>query len=413
MTVYLLALGAALLFGIGSVVQQRVAFVAPPGKSLRPSLLLWLVRQPLWLAGVGTALVGNVLSGTALGMGSVALVQPLLVARLVFALPLSAVWMRQRLTRRDWLGMLATACGLGTFIAVGAPEASTGGDTPWWQWLLVAGVIGILTGALVVLARRLAPAREAPILGAGAGMLFALQAGLTQTAVGSFLNDGFLALLLNWATYAVVLTAVLGTLLAQSAYGMAPLAASYPALAAVEPLAGIGIGVGILGTVLTVGVLPVSVYAAALAVMTAGIYLLATSPLVTGQQKAVDVRRTEERIAETERRLGDDLQHLETLVARLRQEREVGKPASAKAGRDLRESDDWLAGIGTRFEHLADLNVECETPATTDGESRENKPMQALAQYHRDNRRRERQLRARAERVRSAAEEERRAVRPR
>lgn len=309
--VYLLALGAALLFGVGSVVQQRVAFEAPPGKSLRPSLLLWLVRQPMWLLGVGTGVVGNLLSGYALGIGSVALVQPLLVSRLLFAIPLSAVWSKQRLAGRDWLGVLATAGGLGAFIALGHPRPGPEVGPPLWRWLVAIAAAAVAVGVLIVLSRRIRPVRAAPLLGAGAGILFGLQSGLTSTAVRHFLDGGITGLLLNWTTYVVIVTAVSGTLLAQSGYEMAPLTASYPALAAVEPLTGVGLGVGVLGGTLALGSLPLAVEVVGLAVMVVGIYLLATSRLVTAQADAIRERADTERESRIEETLTHELTKIE------------------------------------------------------------------------------------------------------
>ncbi len=341
--VYLLALGAALLFGLGSVVQQRVAFEAPPGKSLRPSLLLWLVRQPLWLAGVGTAVVGNVLSGTALGLGSVALVQPLLVSRLLFALPVSAAWMRQRLRGRDWLGALATAGGLGLFIAIGHPHQPDTTSPGLRSWLIALGAIAVLVALLVLGSRKLSAVRRAPMLGAGAGILFGLQAGLTHTAVRHFIDSGVLALLTSWSTYAVAAAAVLGTLLNQSAFEMAPLTASYPTLAAVEPLAGIGLGIGLLGGNLAAGPLPLTGEALGLAVMTGGIYLLATSPLVTGQASSIRRREEEEEAYRIEDRLQQELSRLSRMLEEgPRRELPEGAGARGKAARELDRVDDLL-----------------------------------------------------------------------
>lgn len=321
--VYVLALGAALLFGIGSVVQQRSASQAPPNFSLSLRLLLWLVRQPLWLVGVATAVLGNLLSGSALAIGSVALVQPLLVTRLLFALPLAAAWMRQRIPRRDLLAALAAALGLAAFIVAGRPQQLDDASPSGLTWGIAIALIAIPAIALVSVARTLSVARKAPLLGAGAGLLFGLQAGLMQTAVRAFTDSGLIAVLLSWSTYAVVVTAVGGTLLAQSAYEMAPLTASYPALAAVEPLAGIGIGVGVLSGSLRLSPVYLAVGVVGLAVMTGGIYLLATSSLVTGQLDVLDRKqeegealRTEEDIDREISRLGRDLASLGTSQSR-------------------------------------------------------------------------------------------------
>ncbi|WP_422770445.1 DMT family transporter [Plantactinospora sp. WMMC1484] len=282
---YLLALVAAALFGVGASVQQRVAAEAPDESVLHLSLLWYLVRQPLWLVGVATALIGNLFAGSALGMGGVALVQPLLVARLIFALPLAARWNRRSLHRREWLGAVAVIAGLAAFMVAGRPSPGENGvdsDGSVPRWLLTGGTVAAITAGLVLIARRLRPNSEAPVLGAGAGMLFALQSGLTSMAVSRFGRDGLLALLTTWPTYAVVGTAVAGTLLAQSAYKLAPLPASYPPLAATEPLAGIAIGLSLLGGTLVVTPAAVAVQALGLAVMTVGVFVLASSSLVTG-----------------------------------------------------------------------------------------------------------------------------------
>lgn len=308
--VYVLALGAALLFAVGSVVQQRSASEAPPNFSLSLRLLLWLVRKPLWLVGVGTAIVGNVLSGSALALGSVALVQPLLVTRLLFALPLAAALVRQRIPNRDLLGAAAAAIGLGTFVVAGHPQQLAQASPSALTWGLAIGSLGALTIVLVVIAKSLRPARQAPVLGVGAGLLFGLQAGLMQTAVHHFTDGGVSGVLLTWSTYAVIVTAVAATLLAQSAYEMAPLTSSYPALAAVEPLAGIGIGVGVLSGSLRMSAGYLAAEVVGLAVMTVGTVLLANSSLVTGQEDVMERKQKEGAALRSEDELRTAMTHL-------------------------------------------------------------------------------------------------------
>lgn len=395
MGVYLLALGAALLFGLGSVIQQRVASVAPPGKSLRPGLLLWLVRQPVWLAGLGTGIVGNVLSASALGMSSVALVQPLLVARLLFALPLAAVWVRQRLSLRDWGGMLATAGGLAIFIALGRPRESGTVHPGLLQWAVVIALIVGLTAALVVFARRLGPAREATMLGAGAGMIFALQSAFTHSAVGGLFGGNFFAFLANWTIYAVAVAAITANLLNQSAFEMAPLTASYPALAAVEPLAAIGIGIGIFGTTLTSGVLPLSIGAAALGGMTLGIYLLATSPLVTAQRGTMQHRQAEDIVAEIEGEIDRDLHRLQSAVEWLERCRAVEPPTERPAAirARLERIDTVLPQLDAALDRLAACGRQAaeearKEAASTRGAGREGSGATALSTQQKADRRR-------------------------
>jgi drug/metabolite transporter (DMT)-like permease len=278
--VYVLAIGAAALLGVAAAIQQRAAFRAPPGTALHLRLLWYLARQPLWLSGIATALVGNALSAFALGLGGVTLVEPLLVTSLLFALPVSAIWNRYRLGRREWAGAFAVIIGLAAFLVAGQPRAGTRTDAPIWQWALAGASIGGITIGLVALARRLRPQQEATVLGIGAGMLFGLQSALTSTVVERLIGRGLLAMLLHLTPYLVVVVALLGTLLAQSAYELAPLSVSYPSMAAVEPLAGIAIGIGVLGARLRVTPLVLSVHIVGLAVMTAGVYALAGGRLL-------------------------------------------------------------------------------------------------------------------------------------
>lgn len=84
--VVVLALGAAALFGASSVLMHTQARAAPADRALKPSLLVHLVQQPAWLAGIGTQLLGFALLATALEMGSLSLVQAIIPAGLLLAL---------------------------------------------------------------------------------------------------------------------------------------------------------------------------------------------------------------------------------------------------------------------------------------------------------------------------------------
>ncbi|MGC9665301.1 DMT family transporter [Planosporangium sp. 12N6] len=275
-----MAVFAAALIGIGTAIQQRAAARAPSGTELHWRLLGYLLRQRLWLVGLAVAVTGNIITGVALGLGGVTLVEPLTVTGLLFALPVAAVWSRYRLGSREWAAALAVVVGIVLFLFAGEPRPGNRTDVPLWRWALAAGAIELLTAALVRLARRLRPQQEASVLGLGAGMLFGLQAALTSTAVRRLWRDGPAAVLLSWTPYAVVAVAAIGMLLAQSAYKLAPLSVSYPAAAAAEPLAGIAIGIGVLDGALRVTPLALVAEVAALAVMTAGVCTLAATHLV-------------------------------------------------------------------------------------------------------------------------------------
>lgn len=311
MLVYVFALAAAVLFAAGSVVQQRAAAQAPPQDVMSLRLLLWLVRRRLWLIGVVTALVGNAFSATALGRGGVAVVEPLLATRLLFVIPMVALWSRRLPARRDLLAAAVTAAGLAVFIVAGHPTSpESTAHTSGVTWAVGIGAAGGLAVAFAVAGRRLPALRRAPLLAGGAGILFGLQATLTSDA--DRLIGRPLTLLATWVPYAVIVVAITGTLFVQSAYELAPLPVSFPAQVTAEPITGVILGVTVLeGTVrLTAAALALEVVG--LLAMVAGMAALARSPVVSGQLTRLQVRDEEGQAYRREQELFRDLRSLES-----------------------------------------------------------------------------------------------------
>lgn len=279
--VYLLTVVAALVVAGGEVVQQRMAAQAPPEDNLSPRLLLWLVQRPRWLAGVGCSLVGNAAFATALGMGSVVLIEAVFVSRLLFGLVIAALWGWHRVPARDVLGGSVVVAGIAAFLVVARPRTPDAGrvGVDWW---LGIGCPVAVAALLAVVASRYSGAPRAAMLGAGAGILFGLQAVLVQSAVHVMSDHGIGGLLATWNGYLVVAVALFGMLLVQSAFESAPLPSSYPAVVTAQLLCAFALGVWVLhGRVRATepwvyGLVP------ALVLMIGGIAMLTRSPLVTG-----------------------------------------------------------------------------------------------------------------------------------
>lgn len=284
-----LALGAALLSAAGFVLQQHAAAQAPANERLSFRLLLRLVRRPLWLGGVAAMAGGDVLGAVALGSGSLGLVEPVMAANILFALPLAALWHRRHLSAREWIGAGAIIVGLAVFIAVGNPHGGHTNALPWPNWVFSGGTIVVIVGALVAFARRRNAALQATILALGAGMLYGLQDALTQRTM-ALLGHGVLAVLVNWPAFSVVAIAVVGILLAQSAFEAAPLSASLPAITAAEPLTGIAFGVGVYHEYLDLSPAPLALELLGLVVAVVGVVLVARSPIVTTVPAPADAR---------------------------------------------------------------------------------------------------------------------------
>jgi len=233
------ALGAASLFALASALQHQEARAVVP--SLRPSLLLTLVRRPWWLLGLVADAGAVGLQAVALALGSVALVQTLLVAGLPLAAVLSALLASRRLGRHEVVGLALCSTGL----ALLCPAlASTGlGEDPSRSVSLVAAlVVAVVAGGLLLMRR--APRFGGVFAGAAAGVVIGAGAVLLSVAAGRF--GDWSALFGSWALYGALVVGLLGLLLAQVAFQTGELGAPLAALSVVEPLVAVALAAWVL-----------------------------------------------------------------------------------------------------------------------------------------------------------------------
>ena len=98
----LFALLTALFNGLASVLQRMAASTAPASKTLHLSLLTYLVKHKVWLAGIGMVVVASVCQAIALATGPVALVQPIFIIELPFTLLVASRLAHRKLPRQTW-----------------------------------------------------------------------------------------------------------------------------------------------------------------------------------------------------------------------------------------------------------------------------------------------------------------------
>ncbi|HZD65675.1 MAG TPA: DMT family transporter [Acidimicrobiales bacterium] len=280
--VFVLGLGAAVLLALGFVIQQHAAARAPAEERLSIRLLLDLARRPLWLGGIAAMVGGQILGATALARGSLPLVEPLLAANILFALPLSAAWTRQRLGWREWAGAFVLMGGLALFVGAAGPTQEQASKVSTVGWIIACCAIAGVVALLIWAAKRLEVVEEATLLAAGAGILYGLQDGFTQRSLLVFGHGGLGAMMASWHPYALVAAAIVGLILAQSAFEAAPLAASLPTLTIAEPITGIGLGAGLFSQGLRLSPLPLALELLGILLMAVGVYMVARSPVVTG-----------------------------------------------------------------------------------------------------------------------------------
>jgi drug/metabolite transporter (DMT)-like permease len=257
--------------------------------------LLWeLMHKPAWWGGIACMVSGQVLGGLALNLGSVAQVEPMLSSSLLFAFVLAALLARQRVRWVEILGALLVSGALGVFIAVGNPHSSPSPAPNRGVIVLAVCVVAAVVLVLVSIGRRRAMVGESILLASAAGLLYGLQDAGTRAALNVRDLDGVGAIFLNPWVYVVIVAAAIGIMLSQSAFRAARLDYSLPPIAVAEPVAGIALGVSLLGDVVSVTVLGLAVESACLVAMIAGVVLIGRSATLANCGQARDCEPEDE-----------------------------------------------------------------------------------------------------------------------
>jgi drug/metabolite transporter (DMT)-like permease len=265
----LLALGAALLIGIGDVLQQRSAQQVTEKPVGTFALFGRLLRDRQWWEGTLVAAAGFGLQAAALGLGSVVLVQALLVTSLLFALLINARVNHRRITRRQGIWAVLLAAAVAVVVTVGNPQAGAARGSIQ-AWAVVAAVMGPVLILCVIGARIFSGSVSALLLGLMSGSLWGVFSVLTKGVVDQ-LGHGIWALLRIPELYVWSALAIAATAWEQSAFRAGPLTASLPAVTVSEPFVAAVLGITVLGETLNtngVGRVALGVSAAVMAAAT-------------------------------------------------------------------------------------------------------------------------------------------------
>ena len=278
----LLALGAALFIAVGDVIHQRSAqeVTAEPVGHLE--LFLCLLKDSRWWLGSLVSAVGFLLQAAALGVGSVLLVQALLVTSLLFALPIHARVDRHRVSRWDWTWAVLLAASVAVIVTVGNPTAGHSRAAPGiWVW-----VVGVLAPVLLVCllsANRTTGRNAAVLLALVSGTLWGVFAVLTKGVV-ALLSDGVGPLLRSPELYIWAVVAAGGTIWQQASFRAGALTASLPTMAISEPLVASVLSVVVLGETLRPGDAGWLLLVVAITVVVVATAALARGEATTGAQ---------------------------------------------------------------------------------------------------------------------------------
>ncbi|PRX46580.1 hypothetical protein B0I33_107157 [Prauserella shujinwangii] len=290
------ALAAGLCLAATGLLQQRAASARPQREQFSPRLILSLAKDKRWLAGIATAVASYGFQAIALAKGPLALVQPLIVSEMLFAVPISVRLRDVKLGAREWLAVGAVVTGLVVGIVSAYPRQ---GEPlpPIELWAYALGGITVLATGSVVTGRLVrGPARASLFAFAGASVM-ALQSSIFAATIALLGKDVWGAFT-TWQPYALIVVSLLGMFLVENSYQAGPLAASMPVMDATLPLVSIALGVGLFGETVRTGALALTGTSFGLVLLLVGIILLDTSPVVRKTQRIEE--REQERTAERE-----------------------------------------------------------------------------------------------------------------
>lgn len=266
------ALGSSLAYAITAVTEQLATKRVQRRRALSPELLLDLIKQPLWLAGIGANVASFVLQVVALRFGPLALVEPILVCDLIFAGLITAA-LRKRVDLVLGAGLLACTAGIVGFLVIARPSAGRQAIGLIEALALLAGFAAVLAGCLAV-ARWNRTARPLA-LALACGAAFAVTDFSIKLATAE-LGGGLANLFTHWPIYAVAVIGPIGFVLNQNAFQAGTLLAPVLAIITITDTIGdIGLAWLLLDEKLASGPAAIAGEAASLLVMTVGIVILA------------------------------------------------------------------------------------------------------------------------------------------
>jgi hypothetical protein len=286
----LVAIAGAITFGASDVIEQRATHRVAKRPPLDLRLFADLAVNRLWLIGIAVDISASAMQAIALHFGPLALVQPILVLDLLFAVVITAALTRRRPDRVLGAGVLCCTAGLALFLVVARPRSPAVKVAPTILVPLGAGVAGVI--ALCLIAWRLSPRRFLPLATAFAcGAIFGVTAFLLKE-ITQTIGLGFNPPSQQWPLYAFIIAEPIGFLLNQNAFQESSLIAPVLAIRTVtDPLVAIGIGLVWLNEQIASSPGAIAAEVVGLIIMSAGVVALAyRSPHVAAQRGVADDR---------------------------------------------------------------------------------------------------------------------------
>jgi uncharacterized membrane protein YeaQ/YmgE (transglycosylase-associated protein family) len=295
----LLALACATTFAVSTSVQHQAAEAAPESASGLLGLLAYLIRRPLWLLGQVLATCAFVLHALALHAGALALVQPIVVSGIIWAVPARAALNRQMPGWSEIRAVVLTASGLAVFLVASSPTQGAVADRGWSSRLVALGAVVLALLATVIAENiRDRPRQKGFFLGVTAGLLFGLVAGLLKMSLEAFSRGGLHLVLTSWPAWGLLLAGAGGVLTNQRAYRVAALSASMPVLNIVNVLTALTFGYTVFHEVPRHSPLMIALEVIAMSAVSVGLWLLVNLEEGAGRLPSIATSASSDKPAE-------------------------------------------------------------------------------------------------------------------
>jgi hypothetical protein len=231
-----LALATALFYAISNVLELLEAEKVPDEYSMRPGLVLRLIKEPRWLLGLLSDFGGYICHAAALGLATVVFVEPILALGILMSLFIGSRFVHRPVIRADWIAAIVLSGGLALFLYEVSPTGGRElGRTEEWVFAGPSAVAAILV--CITLGRATRGRPRAAFLGVAAGIAFGVSALLTKALV-HYLGDGIFAWVSHWEPYALAFAAIGGVIIAQSALQTGALGAAVGSIESMSVISG-------------------------------------------------------------------------------------------------------------------------------------------------------------------------------
>ena len=280
MTAVVLAVVAALCTGVAAAAQHHATHQVDRRPPLHPGIVLALLRRPWWLAGSAAAVVGLALQIAALVVGSIIVVQAIMISSVAWTVLGEALWARRRPGGRTLVGVGLAGAGVAGFLVLLHPRVPPAPPPPTVAMTAVVGAGCAAVSAAGLLWAARGPERTAALgLAVPTGVGYGLAAALMKLVSAQVRSGGWAEPFHHPALYTAVVVGPAAVLLSQNTLQRGrSAAAALTIVLLLDPLVGVATGVLWFGEQLTAGVAGTVGAVACVAAAVAGCALAQVEP---------------------------------------------------------------------------------------------------------------------------------------